>query len=150
MDIIGAVGAVVGIVDVLGRTISKLYEVQTKLKNVPVTLIRLSGELAAAKVALQQLQNSLESRNGDDLHYSVVMDLESSLSCCQLLLGVVEAKIPDANSNQENLAFKIQIILADQETTKCLECLSRILLALNIVRESVERYDGVYVVLIQF
>ena len=138
MEVIGAAGAIVGILDVLGRSITKLHALQKRLQDVPFVVAWLSGELNTARIALDRLQKSLERLAGNEMHHAVVMDLGSSLSCCRMLVSFLEARIPDTDENLDGLMSRLQVVVGQDETKQCLECLSRTLNALNIVKQSLE------------
>lgn len=143
MEVIGTVGAVLGIVDILGRSILRLRALQRKITDAPFTLTRLFGELTAAKIALNQLQGALKRVDQTKVHEDILVDLDSSLSSCRLLVYWVDSKLSTVEDvNASDLAVKVRVVLADEETTKCLDCLSRTLLALNIVRENLQRSDS--------
>ena len=55
MDIISATASIVGILEVLTRSVIKLYEIQKRLQETNMTLTALIGELTATKAALSEL-----------------------------------------------------------------------------------------------
>ena len=77
------------------------------------------------------------------------MELDTSLSCCQLLVDYVDGKVlkldPDniiidttIVHRQLSLADRITWTLADKDTSLCLQRLGRIVSALGIVQQGLE------------
>lgn len=128
------------IIDVLGRSLLKLHDLQKRLQVADVTLVTLIGELTATKAALNELHNSTLSR--PEHHYELVMDFEASLASCQLLVQVIDTKLStlDSSRAEPSLMIRLRAVLADRETLEYLGRLSRIISALNIVKEGFLRY----------
>lgn len=72
MDVIGTTAAIVGIVDVLARSIKKLHDLQKQRQGANITLAALMGELTATKAALKELRVSVERHADDEQHYDLV------------------------------------------------------------------------------
>jgi hypothetical protein len=99
--IIGTIGAVCNIVDVINKTISLIGDVRSKWKTADLALLSLASQLTALRAALTEIQKWLEL-NTEDLHHQLTMDLEVSLSCCRLLAYELEAFFTRLNANTDN------------------------------------------------
>lgn len=137
MDALGATASILGVVDILTRSLLKLRELQQKLKDADLTLVTLIGELTATKAALKQLHNCVVEHAHIEQHYDLIMDFEASLAACQLLVNVIDAKLSafDFTRPTSTLLNKLRAIITDGEMTDYLGRLGRTLSALNIVKE---------------
>src|SRR5690349_18540885 len=114
---IGLVGTVVGIVDVIGRSILSLNDLRKRLTEADLTVTLLIGQLNTVKAALNQVQSWMnESLLEDSNHYQLLLDLESSLNSCRLLIGLIDSQISKLEwSEKDALKFesKARIVLED-------------------------------------
>ena len=72
MDVFSTVCGIVGIVDVLTRSIVKLHDISKMLQSANITLVALIGELTATRTALNQLRDCVERHRDGDQHYTMV------------------------------------------------------------------------------
>lgn len=136
MDIVGGVGAIVGIIDVVTRIVLVLRDVKSRLEEADTTLMALIGELTTIKAALNQVKALIESRANEEMHHQLVMDLDDTLGCCLTLVNVVDDRVMQLNWHDgANLRpvfrAKVKLVLNSQDMTGSLQSLSRILTAVN-------------------
>ena len=87
-------GSVVGIVDVIGRSLSYLLDLQTKYRNANLTVSLLIGQLSTLKAALNQISEWITARLvGVPQHEQLVADLDISLEACKILILVLDNRI---------------------------------------------------------
>jgi len=84
ITIIGAAASVVTIVEVLAKTISTIHGLKGRWKDADIALLSLASQLTALKAALAKIREWMENAV-EEMHYQLVMDLESSIKCCQIL-----------------------------------------------------------------
>ena len=72
MEVLATVSGIVGIVDVLSRSIIKLHDIMGKLTDANITLAALIGELTATKIALESLNTCLRRHEGIERHHELV------------------------------------------------------------------------------
>lgn len=95
ISIIGAVGAMANIIDVVTRSIKHMSELRDRWKNADLTLLSLASQLTALRGALSKIQAWMETGLDGDPHHQLIMDLDVSIKCCQLLAGKIEALVED-------------------------------------------------------
>ena len=72
MDAISTAASIIGVLDVLTRSVIKLYEIQKKLDEANITLAALIGELTATKAALRELHAAVDVHSDQEQHYDLV------------------------------------------------------------------------------
>lgn len=136
MDVIGAVGAIVGIVDVVSRTVLTLRDIKARLDGADAKLVELIGELTAIKAALSHVKGLIEDNANEDVHYQFVMDLEDTLGCCLPLVQLIDDRVMQAGWHEgetslEAFKNKIALVLRHEDTMDALARVNRMLTALN-------------------
>jgi guanine nucleotide-binding protein G(i) subunit alpha len=71
--------SIVGIIDLLARTTSRLGELKERWRQTDFVFINLIAQLSALKAALNKLQGWIDAEM-DDAHHLLVMDLEVSIT----------------------------------------------------------------------
>jgi guanine nucleotide-binding protein G(i) subunit alpha len=92
LTIIGTGSSVVGIIEVLAKTMSRLGELKERWKQADFTFINLIAQLSALKAALNKLQGWIDS-DVDETRHLLVMDLEVSITCCRTLIDKINAEV---------------------------------------------------------
>jgi hypothetical protein len=91
---IGLAGALVGIGDVLTRSIRSLVGLQSKYRSSSLVVSLLIGQLTTLKAALNQITEFVTgSLINVSLHEQLVGDLQVSLESCHVLIYVLEERI---------------------------------------------------------
>lgn len=143
--VLGAVGSIVGIVDVVSRTILSLRDMQSRFKKANFTLDCLVGELTSTKAALNQVRALLDGFPEDaEQYYLLSMDLSDALRSCQLLVDFIDERVSELKTTDggtgPTFESKVRIVLDDKETTQCLKRVSRQIAALNLLITAFQRY----------
>ncbi|KAF2114217.1 G-protein alpha subunit-domain-containing protein [Lophiotrema nucula] len=105
LSIIGAVGAVANIIDLVTKTIDSLREVRGRWKEVDLAFLSLASQLTALRAALKKIQEWATSDLSQESDYQALMDLDMSINCCSLLVEKFDAflsgltETPDAPLN---------------------------------------------------
>ncbi len=71
---IGTVGAIAKIIDVVSKTIGIIRELQNEWKEADLTFLSLAAQLTAFRAALAKIQEWTDNDLGDS-HHQLVMDL---------------------------------------------------------------------------
>ena len=101
--IIGTTGAIVGIVDLLTRSIKSLHELHDRWTKTNLTALNLISQLTALKAALSKIQEWVDSDLArEPQHYQLVLDLCTTLNCCQSLVNSVHERIESLCWQQTN------------------------------------------------
>ena len=93
--------SIVGIIDLLARTTSRLGELKERWRQADFVFINLIAQLSALKAALNKLQGWIDAEM-DDAHHLLVMDLEASITFCQMLVNRIDSEISDLHESAEN------------------------------------------------
>jgi guanine nucleotide-binding protein G(i) subunit alpha len=101
LTVISTGASVVGIIEVLAKTMSRLGELKERWKQADFTFINLIGQLSALKTALNKLQEWIDS-DVDETQPLLVMDLEASITCCRMLIDKINAEVSDLHRVAEN------------------------------------------------
>ena len=141
MEMLAASASVLSIIDILGRALFKLHELRMRLKGADLTLLSLIGEFTATKAALQELHVCVNANANVEQHYELMMDFKSTIATCQLLVNVIDTRVSslDVSKPRAISASRLRTVLTDHEITEHLGRLSRIISALNIVKEAFRR-----------
>jgi guanine nucleotide-binding protein G(i) subunit alpha len=92
ITIIGTVGAVANIVEVIGKIVGCLRDIHDRWKNADFTILNLIAQLAALKAALRKIQEWIDSDLAEQ-HHQLIMDLELSLTCCRTIIGAMDTEV---------------------------------------------------------
>jgi len=97
---IGLAGALVGIGDVITRSIRSLMSLQSKYRSASLVVSSLIGQLTTLKAALNQINQVVSGSVAKlPLHGQLVDDLRVSLGSCHVLMFVLEERIEGLDRN---------------------------------------------------
>jgi hypothetical protein len=105
LSVVGAVGSLAGIIDILARSIRTIRELQDEWKNADFNVFSLISQLTALKAALAGIQ---EWKNNElvDSHHQLVMDLEFLVNFCGILVEKVDAEVSKLQINRDGALDK--------------------------------------------
>lgn len=138
ITIIGAVGALCNIIEVVNKTITTIEQWRLRWKHSDLYLISLASQLVALRAALTKIQEWMDA-GADETHHQLTMDLDMSISCCKVLVDELDEAFGkfDVAGSLDSVA-KLKIILGTgglDELQKLLErqtnALSLLLTACN-------------------
>lgn len=95
--VLGSIGAIVNIIDAASKVISTIHSLQTQWKDADLTVLSLASQLSAFRAALRRIQEWLDSEV-PAAHHQLVMDLDETLSFCNILIVKIEALSADWKS----------------------------------------------------
>lgn len=122
---IGLSGSIVGIVDVIARSILSLLDLQKQFKDADGTLIALIGQLQTMKAGLEQVRALIDD---SEQSYQLQMDLSSAVKACDVRVHNLDEKITELDrSKADKLTFesKVRLVLGSKGTEVCLTRLDR-------------------------
>lgn len=132
---VSTVGAVVGIIDVITKSISGLREVGARYKDAEFTVAALVSQLVTLRAALTKIREWMDSQPVES-HYQLVLDLGDTLSFCGILTDKLESEVLRCNRSPRGL-LKAQSKLKFAVGGKSIEDLQNMVLhqtnALNLV-----------------
>lgn len=92
LTIFGSVASVLSIIDVLTRVSQGLIDLRSQWKGADVALLSLHSQIRSLRAALVKI-NQWMKRDVEEVHHQLIMDLEASLQCCQVLADTVDSEV---------------------------------------------------------
>ncbi|KAF2002478.1 hypothetical protein P154DRAFT_574048 [Amniculicola lignicola CBS 123094] len=89
LTIIGAMGAIGSIIDVVAKSLKSLDIIRNKWGNLDLTVLSIHSQLTALRAALTKIQEWM-AQDLQGAHNQLIMDMDVSLSCCRLLTAKIE------------------------------------------------------------
>lgn len=91
VSIVGVAGSIVGVIDVISRSLNCLLGIHTKYKRVSLTITLLIGQLSTLKAALNEIlawtnKNLVTAPQ----HERLVLDFQVSLNGCRVLMQILD------------------------------------------------------------
>ena len=137
LTIVGAVGSVLGIIDVAARCIGSLRALQQRWTNADITVSLLIGQMSTLKAALDQIQEMTETNSwAISQDHQLVMDLDASVKSCQVLVSFIDKHVSNHEWNHlDHLTFecKAKAMWQDPNIQNCLNYLQHQTAALNLL-----------------
>jgi len=137
LSIVGAVSSIVSIIDVATRCISSLRALQQRWTGADWTVNLLVGQLVTLKAALDQIREwSATNLSTEPQHHQLVMDLDTSLESCRLLISVIDSHVSSLEWDEaDTLTFesKMKAVWKDQSIQNCMNHLHHQTAALNLL-----------------
>ncbi|KAF2829614.1 hypothetical protein CC86DRAFT_464147 [Ophiobolus disseminans] len=94
LAVVGSLGAICGLVAGIGKVIALITDLSAKWDGADLTLLSLASQLTALRAATTKIQEWTE-RGLHEAHHQLIMDLDVSIKCCQLLIGKIESFFSD-------------------------------------------------------
>ena len=118
ITILGTAGAVVNIIDLIGKSINTLRKLHEKWKDAEFIILNLITQLIALKAALSKISEWISS----DLayhphHYQLVMDLGESIGCCKMLVKSMDsqlARLQCGSDNKLDFESRLRVVFEDK------------------------------------
>ncbi|KAG8526346.1 uncharacterized protein KY384_000339 [Bacidia gigantensis] len=135
--IIGTTGAIVGIVDVVTKTIMTLRDLRDRWKTIALTVSNLITQLNSLKAALNKISEWISSDlSNSPQHHQLIIDLEEAIHCCRLLVKSMDENMEQLNQNgTETLDFqdKLKVFFNNSDFETFQTFIQRQISALNLL-----------------
>ncbi|KAL8712899.1 MAG: hypothetical protein Q9225_006861 [Loekoesia sp. 1 TL-2023] len=135
--IIGTTAAIVGIVDVVARSISTLRGIRSRWEAINLEISNLITQLNSLKAALNKISEWISSDLMDvPQHYQLVIDLDEAIVCCRVLVKSINDQIEHLSRNEVgslDLPSKIQVFLRSDTFAEFQKFIDRQIGALNLL-----------------
>lgn len=143
MSAIGLVGSVVGVLDVVTRSVNKLSSLRTKFRRADFFVSALHGHLCVVQAALHELAERLRAEHPNFLQpkEKVQTALETSLEGCGILVASFEEqldKFRDEGDAQMTAQGKLSFLWHDRDVKDYLDLLDRHVNALNLLLQVIQ------------
>lgn len=96
---IGLVGSVLGIVDIITKSVAYLSSLQSRYKVADLKVSLLIGQLSTLKAALDQVAALINSRPDVPRDNKLVNDLSVALTCVEAVIFAVDDRLSDLERN---------------------------------------------------
>jgi hypothetical protein len=117
LTIIGAAASIASIVELLGKTVGGLHALHGRWREADLKFTNLIAQLTALKAALSKLQEWMDT-DIDEPHHQLVMDLESSVTCCWMLIRRIDSETNNLQlNNATGLDYRSKIKLVTKNGT---------------------------------
>ena len=137
VSVMGVLGSVVNMVDVVTRSLKAVRSLQQKWKMADMTVTLLLGHMATLKAALNQISDWISSNlRPMPQHHQLVMDLGMSLDSCKALVAFMHSHLIYLELNHAGsltLQSRVRAILQNQSMKDCLNHLGHQANALNLL-----------------
>ncbi|KAL4784386.1 G-protein alpha subunit-domain-containing protein [Aspergillus varians] len=111
ISIIGTAGALANIIQLATQAITAMRELQSDWKDADLIFLSLTGQLSSLRLALTKINEWMALETG--AHYQLVMDLDDSIKCCNILLTKLQELVGSLHQKQNSaLNFQSKIKLA--------------------------------------
>ena len=108
MEVIAGISAILQIIDTVTRVAKRLNEVRESYNNVALNTALVEGQLSTIRAALVALYEwRANDRDSSQHSKQLDKDLGMSLSCCAILIGVIDGKLDEAG-HKPGLVQKIR------------------------------------------
>ena len=136
VSLIGLVGSIVGIGDVVARTVRSISLLQTKFQDVNLHVSLLSGQLSTLDAALRQISDWISGLQGAQQHRQFVEELTVAFEGCQLLVNKLDervAKLQRSGDDELRFTGKVTFLWEELEIKEYLNLLSNQIAAFNLL-----------------
>ena len=138
---IGLVGSVLGLADVVTRSINRLSTLKTKYRQADVSLSALIGTLYVLNAALYQLVDQYPSTHYDRAHVNI--PLTCSLDGCHTIISTLEGRIDRLEKGKGGhltIKGKASLVWHDEDIKETLALLDRQVNALSLLLQVMQWY----------
>ncbi|KAK4452219.1 hypothetical protein QBC34DRAFT_274095, partial [Podospora aff. communis PSN243] len=141
ISIVGTAGAVLGIIDVLAKTIRSLQDLRAQWKTIDTVVLTFELQLTSLNAALTQIKRWMDA-NSKDPHYQLAIDLDRCVSHCQLLVATISAEIDalKATEADQSIAGKVTLLFKTQGMAEIQKMIDHVTNALGLLLSACNRH----------
>ncbi|KAI9689697.1 MAG: hypothetical protein M1820_010067 [Bogoriella megaspora] len=142
VTIAGLIGSVVGIGDVVTRSIKRLSRLKNKFRDAPLLLSTLIGQLCTIQAALEQLSFWADKDYRRDRRYEkLAVQVGSALDCFRSLILSLQWRLDRFEGDAEHeigLGRRMKFVWNESELTEYFDLLDRQVNALNLLLQAIQ------------
>jgi len=142
ISIFGAAASVISIIDVLARTIGTIHSLMGQWNDADLALLSLTSQLAALRAALEKIKEWMED-GIDELHHQLVLDLGTSINCCQMLASKIYSELAELQKSPSGslaTAAKAKFLLKSNGMTELQSMIDRQTSSLTLLLTACNRW----------
>ncbi|KAK0735955.1 hypothetical protein B0T21DRAFT_365983 [Apiosordaria backusii] len=110
LSIVGAVGSVAGIIDVLTRSMGAIATLRSQYNDADLIFMNLTSQLSVLRTGLIKISEWAETE--PEPHYQLMMDLDSVILCCQILASKLDSHLESLHRGSLRLSSLGKLKLA--------------------------------------
>jgi hypothetical protein len=136
LSIIGAAGAVANIVDLIAKSIKSIQELHDRWKEADITVLNIMVQLTALRAALTEIKKWMIDDLTEDPHHQLVMDLDVSVKCCQLLMtkmDILLGGLTEKTSGPLDFEGTVMVVFKGNNLEHVSKLIDRQIQALNLL-----------------
>lgn len=137
ITIIGTVGALANIIDLVSKTINSIRDARGRWKDADLAFLSLTSQLGALRTALVKIQEWSDNELSVGPDYQLIMDLDVAMACCRMLVGKFDEfflKLDQTTDEPLDFAGKVKFVFGVRD--------------LDDVQRMIERQVGVMTLLL--
>ncbi|KAJ4288572.1 Guanine nucleotide-binding protein alpha-2 subunit [Kalmusia sp. IMI 367209] len=134
--IVGAIGAILGTIDVINKSISAVTGLRQEWKEADITFLSLTTQLTAIRGALDKIAKWVSTDFYEESHHQLVMDLETSVCHCKMLVDKVHtflAELVESSGTPLDIKSKIKLVFGNANIEVIEKLLERHISALTLL-----------------
>jgi hypothetical protein len=141
ISIVGTAGAVLGIIDVLAKTIRSLQDLRAQWKLIDTVVLTFELQLTSLNTALKQIKQWMDA-SLEDPHYQLAIDLDRCLSHCELLVAIISAEIDTLKEAEagQSAASKVALLFKTQGMSEVQKMIDHVTNALGLLLSACNRH----------
>jgi hypothetical protein len=135
LAVVGSIGAILNIIDATNKAIMAIHNLCAQWQNADLVVLSLASQLSAFKAALRRIQTWLDSEV-PAAHHQLVMDLDETLSFCNILAIKIDALSAEWESLLEdprNIASRWKVTVGSKGLDNVLVLVERQTSALTLL-----------------
>jgi hypothetical protein len=136
LSILGAIGAVANIIELITKSISAIREIHGRWKEANLVFISLASQLTALRTALKNIQEWASGSLNEENDYQVVMDLDVSITCCVMLMEKFDTFLVELNQSSDmplDFAAKVKLLFGTKDLDGVQKMVERQVSALTLL-----------------
>jgi len=133
--VVGAVASIVQIINVITKSINCLSDIRSQWKNADLACLSLAAQLTTLRAALTKIHEWMDDSLGA-AHHQLVMDLDVSISCCNLLILKIDSLLPDLTELTESkpdFPSKMKVLFGSRNIDEAQKLIERQTSALGLL-----------------
>ncbi|KAF2105557.1 hypothetical protein BDV96DRAFT_560251 [Lophiotrema nucula] len=113
LAVVATIASIGSLVDILARTIAIIDSLASQWQESNLMVLNLNTQMRTLKSAVVEIKDWMETNTGE-IHHQLILDLDSSLSCCQLLASRLDrdlSSLGDQPGGRLPLAAKAKFVV---------------------------------------
>ena len=142
LSILSITNTALGLAGRLGKTLSFLYQLSSKLKYADIKITLLIGYLGSLNAAIAEIADIVKGFSGCIQYQKLAESLSMTLDCTNLSLSFLEAQLDSLRSKAQDgpsMAHKMKMIVRSSEFEEYVNGISCFVNALNLHLNSLQR-----------